>query len=318
MKFFTKEARIGLLVASSLLIFVAGFYFLKGSNIFSGEHKYNAYFNDVQGLQASSSVQVKGLNVGKVSKITLEKDGRVKVVISVSKKILVTQGSTISLASADLLGTKVLQLAIAPGATQLEDGSVLPTSIEGGILDNLSGEISPLINDVRHVVATLDTVLLGVNSMLNQDTRQRLTNSVASLEVTMNNFSSISAKLNDESDHLASVIRNANSITGNLAANNQQITNIIHNAEGISNQLSNAPIQETVKELNATITQLQGVMDKINSNQGSLGMMVNDKQLYNNLSETLKTLNLLIGDINAHPSRYINVTIFGRKNKDTH
>jgi phospholipid/cholesterol/gamma-HCH transport system substrate-binding protein len=265
----------------------------------------------------SSAVQVKGLNIGRVNKISLTEDGRVKVIISVSKKIVVTDSSSINLTASDLLGTKVLQLDLR-GSKELEEGAVLPTHIEGGILDNLSSEISPLINDVRHVVATLDTVLLGVNSMLNEETKQRFSNSVASLEVTMNNFSSLSAKLNAESAHLTSIIKNANSITENLAANNQQITNIIHNAEGISNQLKNAPIEQTVKDLQTTVAQLQGVMSKINSNEGSLGLMVNDKQLYNNLSETLKTLNLLIGDINAHPSRYINVTIFGKKNKDTH
>jgi phospholipid/cholesterol/gamma-HCH transport system substrate-binding protein len=165
-------------------------------------------------------------------------------------------------------------------------------------------------------VGTLDTVLLGVNNVLNDETQRRLNNSVASLDVTMKNFAELSDKLNKESAQLASIIRNANSITSNLANNNQQITNIIHNAEGISNQLASAPIDQTVKDLQSTISQLQGVISKVNNNEGSLGMMVNDKQLYNNLSETLKTLNALMADINAHPSRYINVTIFGRKNKN--
>lgn len=314
---FSKEARIGLLVAAALLIFFAGFYFLKGANLFSGENEYYAYFDDVQGLQTSSAVQVKGLTVGRVVAISLNKeDGKVKVQLAVNKKIKVTDGSAIKLASSDLLGTKVLKLEIAAGDKQIVDEATLPAKIEGGLIDNLSGEIAPLIADIRHVVSTLDTVLLGVNNMLNPETRQHLSNSVASLDVTLKNFSSLSEKLNNESNQLASVIRNANSITTNLANSNQQITNIMKNADNISNQLANAPIEQTVKDLQATISQLNGIMNKINNNEGSLGMLVNDKALHNNLAESLKTLNALMADINAHPSRYINVSIFGRKNKN--
>ncbi|MBL7683559.1 MAG: MCE family protein [Flavipsychrobacter sp.] len=314
---FSKEARIGLLVAAALLIFFAGFYFLKGANLFSGENEYYAYFDDVQGLQTSSAVQVKGLTVGRVVAISLNKeDGKVKVQLAVNKKIKVTDGSAIKLASSDLLGTKVLKLEIAAGDKQIVDEATLPAKIEGGLIDNLSGEIAPLIADIRHVVSTLDTVLLGVNNMLNPETRQHISNSVASLDVTLKNFSSLSEKLNNESNQLASVIRNANSITTNLANSNQQITNIMKNADNISNQLANAPIEQTVKDLQATISQLNGIMNKINNNEGSLGMLVNDKALHNNLAESLKTLNALMADINAHPSRYINVSIFGRKNKN--
>lgn len=314
---FSKEARIGLLVAVALLIFIAGFYFLKGANLFSGETEYYAYFDDVQGLQTSSGVQVKGLTVGRVVAITLnEADGKVKVLLAVSKKTKVTEGSSIRLASADLLGTKVLKLDVAKGDKELAEESVLPAIVEGSLIDNLSGEIAPLVTDIRHVVSTLDTVLLGVNSMLNEDTRQHLSNSMASLDVTLKNFSALSEKLNSESNQLASVIRNANSITTNLANSNQQITNIMKNADNISGQLANAPIETTVKDLQATIKQLNGIMNKINNNEGSLGMLVNDKALHENLSESLKTLNALMADINAHPSRYINVTIFGRKNKN--
>jgi phospholipid/cholesterol/gamma-HCH transport system substrate-binding protein len=149
--------------------------------------------------------------------------------------------------------------------------------------------------------------------MLNPVTRQRLSNSVASLDITMRNFSQLSDKLNRESAALASIIRNTNSFTGNLANNNQQINQIIRNADATIDQLSKAPINQTVQDLNQTIAQLQGVVNKVNDNHGSLGMLVNDKQLYTNLTESLKTLNLLLADVNAHPSRYINVTIFGKK-----
>jgi phospholipid/cholesterol/gamma-HCH transport system substrate-binding protein len=313
---FSNEAKIGILVAVSLLILFAGFYFLKGANLFSGEHEYYAYYDDVQGLQPAAAVQVKGLAVGRVSGIELNGNEKVKVTIAVKKDIKVYKGSILKLISSDLLGSKVISIELGAGPDEVADESTLPATKEGGLIDGLSSELTPLIQDVRHVVATLDTVLAGVNGMLSPETRARLESSVASLDVTMKNFSQVSQKLNGESDEMAGIIRNANSITNNLAQNNQKISNIINNTDAITNQLSQAPVQQTIRDLSVTMNQLQGIIDKINNNQGSLGMLVNDKQLYENLSSSLKTLNSLMADVNAHPSRYINVTIFGKKNKD--
>lgn len=313
---FSKEAKTGLLVAISLLVFFAGFYFLKGANLFSGENEYYVYYDNVQGLQSSSSVQLKGLSVGRVSAIELVDSEKVKVTLAVSKKVGVPIGTTAELASADLLGTKIIKLNIGTGTQLAEDGATLTGAIESGIIDNISLELSPLITDLRHVIATLDTVLIGVSGVLNENTANSLANTVTSLDVTMKNFSELSSTLNRESEQLAAVIRNANSITANIADNNQSISNIIKNAEQTTNNLSAAPIQETVKELQSAAGQLHNILQKVNNNEGSLGMMVNDKHLYSNLTQTIKTLDELIADINARPWRYINITIFGKKNKN--
>src|SRR5690606_18154869 len=170
----SKEVRIGILVAVSLLVFFAGFYFLKGANIFSGENEYYAYYDDVEGLQPSASVQVKGMSVGRVSAIELNGNDKVKVTIAVNKKVVLPQGTSARLAAADLLGTKVISLELGQGPGAVENEARLPASVEGGILDNLSVEISPLIKDLRHAVNTLDTILISVSSVLNEQTQQKL------------------------------------------------------------------------------------------------------------------------------------------------
>lgn len=310
---FSKEAKIGLLVMIAILIFFAGFYFLKGANIFSGENTYYVYYDNVQGLQTSSAVQVKGLSVGRVSKIELIDSEKVKVTVAVTSKVTVPVGTTAELGSADLLGTKIIRLKLGLGTQMVEDGATIPGMIEGGVIDNISLELSPLITDLRHVITTLDTVLIGVSGVLNESTANSLANTVTSLDVTMKNFSELSVTLNRESEQLASVIRNANSISENLASNNERISNIMRNAETTTNNLAAAPIEETVKELQSAASQLDAIMTKINNSQGTMGMIVNDKQLYGNLTQSLETLNALMEDINTHPWKYINVTIFGKK-----
>lgn len=311
----SKEVRIGILVGSAILIFFAGFYFLKGANIFSPENEYICHFDNVQGLQASAAVQVKGMAVGRVSEIKLI-DNKVKVTLSVSKKVKLNEGTVAKLGSADILGTKVINLEIGAGPKELDNKAELPTKVEGGILDNLSVELSPLIGDVRHAVGKLDTALLSINQILNDSTKQRLNSTIASLDLTMKNLKDFSGSLNAKSGELGSVIDNANSFTSNLSQNNEKISAIIDNAKTTTDNLSKAPIQQTVKDVQAAADELRDVIAKINNNEGTLGMAVNDKQLYNNLTETLKTLNSLMADLQSHPSRYINVTIFGKKRKD--
>ncbi len=309
---FTKEARIGLLVASSVLILFAGFWFLKGSNVLSGEFEYPAYYQSVQGLQPSAPVQIKGVNVGKVSTIKLE-NGRVKITLAISKKTRIPKGTVARMISLDLLGSKAIRLELSNSKDMMEGGEPLATAVESGIIDNLSEEISPLISDVRNVVGVLDSVLSGVDKMLNEQTRNNLSSSVASLNVTMQNFSELSQRLNRESGQLASAIRNINDVTGNLAKNDQSINTILDNASAVSTQLKNAPLDKTIEQLQGTATQLNILIGKVNNSEGSVGMAVNDKQLYKDLTETLSTLKSLVADIQAHPTRYINVTVFGRK-----
>jgi len=311
---FSKEARIGLLVATAILVLFAGFYFLKGANIFSGEYEYFTYYDNVQGLQASSPVQIKGLGVGRVSSIELNgTGGRVKVTLAVNKKTKIPKGTVAKLAAVDLLGTKAIELELGPGPGIAEDESTLGSRIEGGIIDAVSAEITPLIKDLRHAVVTLDTVLVGINGVLDYQARENIRQSIASLDVTMSNFSQISQRLNAESGQMASIVRNTNSITANLAGNNDRINRIINNLSLTSDQLSRAPVEQTLRDLQGTINQLQGVVGKMNSKDGSLGLLVNDQGLYNNLTNSLATLNSLMADIEAHPARYINLTIFGRR-----
>lgn len=312
----SKEGRIGILVAAAILVFFTGFYFLKGSNLFSGEYQYYADYKNVQGLTQSAAVQIKGVNVGKVTAIDLE-DSKVRVTISISKKIDIPSGSVAELISLDLLGTKAIRLDLSSNPQKAKNGDVLPAAVESGIIDNISSEISPLITEVGSAVAMLDSVLAGIHGILNHETQQNLNSSVASLNETMKHFSSLSGRLDKESEQMASVIRNANSITTNLKDNNGHISNILKNAEATTDQLSRAPIEQMVKDLQGTSAQLNALIAKINNGDGTAGKIVNDKQLYDELTQSMANLKTLMADLQAHPSRYINVTIFGRKQKES-
>ncbi|MBA3828524.1 MAG: MCE family protein [Taibaiella sp.] len=310
----SKEARIGLLVGISVAVLFVGFYFLKGLNVFSGENEYYCFYEDVQGLQSSASIQIRGVSVGRVSGTKLIDNKGVRVTLSISKDVLLPKGTVANLASADFItGAKVIELTLGNSSQILENRSTLPAIAAHGIVDNLSAQLNPLLIDIRGMVRRLDTTLMSVNSVLDDQGQQNLSKSIASLRVATDNIAILSQKLNGETGTIDKIVGNVNKVTTNIAANNENITRFISNATEASEKLNKAPIKQSFEELEETMKQLQAVVGKINSNQGTLGLLVNDKELYNNLNTSLASLNNLIVDVKSHPTHYINVTIFGKK-----
>lgn len=310
----SREARIGLLVAVSILILFAGLYYLKGERIFQREYEYHALYDNVSGLQPSASVQIRGLEVGKVMEINLNRkqlNSKIDVVFAINHKTRLPVGTVARLASLDLLGSKGVILDLGTSSDLIADGGTLPSTVEGGILDKLSVEATPLLQDLRKVVNSVDSVLNSVNQIFSPKAREDLQQSVASLHQTMDHFSSLSGSLDAQRETLNRVIKNADRITSDIA--NAKLDETMHNLNTASDKIANAPIDQTIKNLDEMTAGLNEIAKKINNNKGSMGMLVNDKELYKNLTRTLSELEKLTADLKAHPSRYINLTIFGRK-----
>ncbi|HTN16843.1 MAG TPA: MlaD family protein [Chitinophagaceae bacterium] len=304
------------MVSVSVIVIILGTYFLKGFNLFSSDRTYNCYFENVQGLTPSAAVQIRGTVVGNVSEIQLQGKEKVKVVIAVDKKIKLPQGTTAALISPDLMGGKVLRLDLGNGTTMLEKDAVIPAVVELGPLDKVTAQLDPVLTSAGNVMLRLDSIMLSIQSIFNDDTRANLQQSVASMESTMKNFASLSASLNNESAQLAGIIRNANSITANVANNSKNIDAVMNNLRVTTDKISKAELDKMVNKLQLTLDETQVLMGKINRGEGTLGLMANDKQLYNNLSTSMSSLDRLLDDLKKHPSRYINIRLFGRAPKD--
>ncbi len=311
----SKEVRIGLLVSSALVIFFSGFYFLKGSDLFSKEKEYYVYYPTVDGLQKSSMVQIKGINVGQVTNLELAAEKGVKVTMSIHQDINLTEGTVASLAQSDLLGTKVINLQLGASTNLIKEKAEIVGEKSGGVVDKITDELTPRLNELKGTISSFNTTLENVNSLVGEENQKAISLAVQSLKTTAENLSQLSSAINKESAQISGIIRNTNSITGNLAKSNDTVQRILSNVNRISAQLANAPIQKTIADLQKTTAELQSMMEKINSNKGSLGMLVNDKELYNNMNKSVKSLTNLTDDLKAHPGRYINISVFGGKQK---
>ncbi len=311
----SKEIKTGVMVVSSIFIIIVGVYFLKGFNIFSSDKNYYCYFDNIEGLVPSATVQVKGYVIGAVKEVSLS-NNKVRVTIAVNRKIKIPTGTTAALFSPDLMSGKSLRLDLGNGPSNLEDKDTIQTKLELGLLAKVGAQLDPVMANAQLIMLHLDSILTNVQSILNPQTKQNIQSGMASLDVTMKNFAALSTKLNGASEQLTSMIRNANSITGNFAKNNENITKILGNLKSTTDQLSQSQLDQTIKELQATLSETKTIMSKVNKGDGTLGLMVNDKQLYNNLVTSLNALDKLIDDVNKHPSRYINIRLFGKAPKD--
>ncbi len=312
----SKEVRIGLLVAIAGVIFFAGFSFLKGSDVFSSESEFYCYYPSVDGLQKSSIVQVKGINIGQVADMELAGEKGVKVILSIHNSVKIPEGTIANLASSDLLGTKVIRLDMGKGPATMPAKSVLESKKDGSMVDKLSGELTPRLEELKGTIIAFNQALNNVNALVGDENQKAITGAIQSLKATSDNLAHLSAAIDKESGQISSILRNANSVTANLAKSNDTVQRILSNTSRITGQLANAPIQKTLADLQKTTAQLQSIMDKINNNQGSLGMFINNKDAYNNLNNSLKSITNLTDDLKARPSRYINVSVFGGKKKD--
>lgn len=312
----SKEAKIGIMVSLSLIVMVAGSYYLKGFNLFSADKKYYCYFDNIEGLTPSSSIQANGMVVGNVSDIVLEENSKIKVTLSINKKIKIPEGTTATVSTPDLMSSKVLKLELGKGSKALENEAIIDSRVEMGLFNKVNAQVDPAFNSVNKIILRLDSVMASIQHVLNPSTEKNLENAIASMELTMKNFAALSTSLNKESGALAGIIHHTNKITENVANNSKNIDAIIGNLKTTTDKLSKADLDKTIARLQSTLEQTQILLSKINNGDGSLGMLANDKKLYQNLSNSMATLEKLLDDVKKHPSRYINVRVFGKAPKD--
>ncbi len=317
----TREAKIGLIVTLCIASLIWGVNFLKGRNLFSSTNTYYAVFSNVDGLLPTNEVLLSGYKVGQVRGIQFEEGhtGRLIVTLIIGKQYKIPENSVAKLISANIMGGKAISLDLAPNNTFHAHGDTLFSSVELGLMNQLSSQISPIAQRVDALVAELTSTLGAIAQVLNQENRDNLSNSLGSLESTLSNLSvsavSINQMLDSETGALAQTISNANAITYNLRANNTEITNIIQNFSSVSDSIAKSNLAATIHKTDSVLSSLSLMLARVNTGEGSLGKMFTNDSLYINLEQASKNLDMLLEDIRANPHRYINVSLIGgRKN----
>lgn len=309
----SNETKVGILSITALTLLIIGFNFLKGKDLFNRSDKIYMEFTELGTLAKSNEVKINGYVIGKVYDLNVkDKDLSATVAtINLTSDVNIPKDSK-GYISSSLLGTSTVVIEKGVSKEYLQPGDTLKTRIDSGILDDVKAQLTPTLGKVRDVLDSLKRTLGAVNSVLNTQTRAHLQQTFANLDQAS---SSLNKMIDDKNGPLAQSLNNVNSITENLKKNNDSITATISNAKRATEKFANLEIQPTIDTLNAAISQLKGVVAKMNSKDGTLGALVNDKQLYNKLNDAILSAEILMDDLRAHPKRYVNISVFGKKDK---
>jgi len=315
----TREIKIGVIFIAILAVCYWGVNFLKGNDIFTSTRKIYAIYPKVNGLMRSNPVTINGLNVGKISKISFTNDTSRYLIVemSITHNVPIPKNSIAQIYSSDLLGSKAVEILLGKSSVYLKNGDTLHAETKGSIEDEVSRQVLPLKAKAENLMGSFDTLISVLNEVMNEQTRDNLIKSFASVKNTIQNLelttSSLDTLINNQKGRMSEIIINVESITHNIKNNNQQITSAIHNVSALTDTLAAANLSKTILTTQRALQNFEQITDKINKGKGSLGLLINNDSLYHQLEGSSRNLKLLLQDIKAHPSKYINVSVFGKK-----
>lgn len=303
----SREIKTAVLVIASILLFIWGYSFLKGRDLLNNYKTFYVVYDNVEGLAASAPVTISGLVVGRITTITLRKsDAKLIVELQLKNDFPISATSVVNIYEPGLIGGK--QVQIIPNLSDpnmAKSGDTLTGRIVPGLTALVGEKLTPLQDKVERTIVSADSLLTSMNKVLDSKTRENLRNSIANLNATMAEFRDVS--------------KNAN---GLLAENRSSIkstmTNLDHasvNFAKLSDTLANANIGKTIKSLENTLAKVNNMVSQMESGKGTLGKLMKDEALYNNLTKSSRELELLLQDLRLNPTRYVNISVFGKKNK---
>ena len=300
MKVFTNEVKIALAAIVGIIILFVGMQFLKGLNVFSSAEKYYARFSDVSGLAASSPVYANGYRVGVVEKVLYDysQTNNIVAVVRLDSKLSLPKGTKAEISS-DLLSNVKLELKFGPNPIDLMEAG---DTIQGGTDNGLMGKAAQMIPQVEVMLPKLDSILAALNILL-QD--PAIKNSLHNVEQITTNLGATSNELN----HLSAQLNHQ------MPQMLNKVDGVLTNTEGFTRQLNEMDLAGTMQKVNRAVGNLEQTTAKLNSNEGTLGLLMRDPSLYENMNSTMQNADSLLVDLRQHPKRYVHFSIFGKKDK---
>jgi len=290
----SREVKTAVLVLSGIALFIYLFSYLKGEDLFQSKNFYYTEF-DYNALSMSSPVTVKGNRVGKIEDIAYMYDtGKTRVTFSVNPKLKFSKNSIAKLYEAGIMGGNGLTIIDTKTGEQAVSGDFLQSQVEPGLIASLQNNFSNISTDLDKTIRSADTLMTSLNAIVADDTDQGLKSTIAELNSTLKSFKSLSY-----------------SIQGVIKENDTKISLLLDNFSKSSNdlnaltsQLKDLDIKTTKENFDKTLTSLQNIFAMLDNNEGTIGKLLNDDALYNNLEAASKELELLLLDVKLHPARY--------------
>ncbi len=301
----SKEIKAAFFVLSTILLFIFGFNYLKGSSILDKQKTIYAVYDEVDGLLVGANVMINGLSIGNVTELDfLPNSTKIIVTLKVKDKLNFSSKSTASIYETGVLGG--LAISIEPlfeRESIVKTGDTLMSSVRPGLTELINRQIEPLSRQLQSTITSVDSIFTGASNVLNRQTQEEIKESISVLTSAINAIKN------------SSVI-----IEETLTSKNTQINNTIDNFEKISSNLSNVSdelnsfgLTSLLSNLEVSVDGISSIVDKLDSDNSTLGKLINEDEVYNNLNSSIESLNILINDIKTNPKKYVHFSVFGRK-----
>ncbi|MDD4575791.1 MAG: MlaD family protein [Bacteroidales bacterium] len=316
----SREVKISIIFIFALLLFVWGINYLKGSDLLQKTRKLYADYENVNGLMTANPVLLNGFRIGLVTDMYFKEDdiGKIRVEFTINNDILIPKNSIARIIDSDLLGSKAVQIVLG-NQGEAVNKDVLIGETQMGLMGNLSSQIEPIKAKAESILASIDSITLAMNIVLNKETQNNLIKSFNEIQQTISHLNSslsvVDQVLAKDKNKLSDIIGNIESITTNLKNNNEKISNAVNNFSNISDTLAAANLAQTIQEVSNTFGELNQSLNKLNKGEGSAGQLLSNDSLYLNLQNASKNLELLLEDLKENPNRYVSFSLFGKKNK---
>jgi phospholipid/cholesterol/gamma-HCH transport system substrate-binding protein len=311
----TKEIKTGLYALLALGMVIWGFNFLKGRNIFVGRTHFYAVYDNINGILPNSPVLINGMRVGQVKEIDFATDKSGKIILHIilnNNQLPIPKNTVAQIYSLDMLGAKGVQLLLGNSTEMTVTGDTLLSSVDSGITEEISKQLLPIKSKAENLIVSIDSMVASTRIIFDSKSQNNIRNTIERLN---NTVASIDNLMAEERDRISAITKNIESITTNIKKNNDKLANIIKNLNSISDSLAKAQVASTINNVDRTMRETALIMEKINKGQGSLGLLVNNDSLYNNLSSASRDLDKLLEDMRLNPKRYVHFSVFGNKEK---
>ena len=314
----SKEIKVALFIITSILIAVFGSNFLMSKGLFSSSKTYYVIFDSTEGLYKSNLVVINGVQVGKVSDISLINEGenldRIKVTLDIDENIALPKGTQVVLGTegTGLMGDMLIKIVKNKKETTiLEEGMFLETGTELGLIDGLTDKIVPVADN-------LTITLENINKLFDfeQKNVQSLNYTIENLNKVLATYGQTGVSLNAKINGLGKTLANLESFTGALDAKSESLGKSLDNIETLTNNIKDIEIKQTLANLEVATKSLNTILTNVNSSDNTVGALLNDKEVYNKLDKAMGNLNLLLKDLRLHPKRYVHISVFGKKDKE--
>lgn len=303
----SRELKTAFILLAGIVLFIFGFNYLKSRSVFGSDKHYYAVYDHIGGLTTGTAISINGFSVGKITNIRfLDKTGNLLVTFTVNSDFKFTKNSIAELYDTGIIGGKGVQIIpVFDNSEEAKPGDTLKTNIKLGITELLTNQITPLQEKLGTMLANADTLLINVNTLLDKDTKSNIKSSIESLNTIFYNLRKASASVDgliaDNRQKLDSTLGSVENLTANLSK--------------VSDTLATVNLGEMMEDLQVTINNAKSILSKIDRGEGSIGKLLKDEKLYDDLTGASEQLELLLEDLRLNPKRYVHFSLFGKKQK---